>query len=461
MTSIPANVQNYLAAGRTEQPKVQTTESKEDFGKVLDKQKAGTAKDNGVKAPQQPEKAGNVSQQKEIAGKDEVNVSEQPEGDQTSVEETPVEETGLQQEDASELTEVFDQPETEDVRVEVPVETPPAEQQEDLEEVMEVLQSAILQIQELLTQQLDMTPEELKQFMQEKGITELQLLQPEVVNSLVLEAAGAEDPLSLVMDEKLYQCQQIITKEFKEITQQMNQELEEGGKELSKVLEELENGMGVQKPEAMTENSWQGSAREHDEPGRERRQGQMAADQVVYQNYTPQAQNQAASQVNAMVVGREPAYVTTQDSQQIVSQILDYMKVSMRPEDTVLDMHLHPESLGTLHIQISAREGVMTAHFTASSEAVKAVLENQMIVLKENFQQQDIKVDAIEVTVETHQFEGSLEQGSQRSEEEAGRRPKRRRLDIGSLESGEELTESEQIITEMMAANGNTVDYLA
>lgn len=153
--------------------------------------------------------------------------------------------------------------------------------------------------------------------------------------------------------------------------------------------------------------------------------------------------------------------MTTQDSQQIVSQILDYMKVSMRPEDTVLDMHLHPESLGTLHIQISAREGVMTAHFTASSEAVKAVLENQMVVLKENFQQQDIKVDAIEVTVETHQFEGSLEQGSQRSEEEAGRRPKRRRLDIGSLESGEELTESEQIITEMMAANGNTVDYLA
>lgn len=460
MTSIPANVQNYLATSRTEQPKVQAAESKEDFGKVLDKQKAGTAKDNGVKASQESEKAGNVSQQKEITGKDEVNVSEQSEGDQTSVEETPVEETGLQQ-DASELTEVSDQPETEDVRAEVPVETPPAEQQEDLEEVMEVLQSAILQIQELLTRQLDMTPEELKQFMQEKGITEQQLLQPEVVNSLVLEAAGAEDPLSLVMDEKLYQSQQVITREFKEITQQMKQELEEGGKELSKVLEELENGMGVQKPEAVTENSWQGNTREHDESGRERRQEQTAAGQVVYQNYTPQAQNQEASQVNAMVAGRESTYVATQDSQQIVNQILDYMKVSMRPEDTVLDMHLHPESLGTLHIQISAREGVMTAHFTASSEAVKAVLENQMVVLKENFQQQDIKVDAIEVTVETHQFEGSLEQGSQRSEEEAGRRPKRRRLDIGSLESGEELTESEQIITEMMAANGNTVDYLA
>lgn len=456
MTSIPANVQNFLATSRTEQLKVQAAESKEDFGKVLDKQKTNTAKDTGVKTPQQPEKSGNVSQQKEVAGKDEVNVSEQPESDQTSVEET-----GLQREDALEPTEVSGQPETEDVKGEASIETPPAEQPEDLEEVMEVLQSAILQIQDLLTQQLDLTPEELKQLMKENGITEQQLLQPEVINALVLEATGAEDPLSLVMDEKLYQSQQTITGEFKEITQQLKQELEEGGKELSKVLEELETGMEVQKSQAMTESSWQGNAREHDEPGRERGQGHMTADQVVYQNYTSQAQNQAASQVNIMTAGRESAYVSTQDSQQIVNQILDYMKVSMRPEDTVLDMHLHPESLGTLHIQISAREGVMTAHFTASSEAVKAVLENQMVVLKENFLQQDIKVDAIEVTVETHQFEGSLEQGRQRSEEEAGRRPKRRRLDIGSLEPGEELTESEQIITEMMAANGNTVDYLA
>ncbi len=103
----------------------------------------------------------------------------------------------------------------------------------------------------------------------------------------------------------------------------------------------------------------------------------------------------------------------------------------------------------------------MTAHFTASSEAVKAVLENQMIVLKENFEQQDIKVDAIEVTVQTHQFESNLEQGRQRGEEESGRKPRRRRLDVNSLESGEELTEPDQILTEMMAASGSSVDYLA
>ncbi|MDE7225209.1 MAG: flagellar hook-length control protein FliK, partial [Acetatifactor sp.] len=255
------------------------------------------------------------------------------------------------------------------------------------------------------------------------------------------------------------------TQEFQEITRQLKQDMEANGEELPRVLEKLENSintMEVQKPEAATENMQQGEMQGHDRLEHDKGKDRNVTGQVFYQNYTAQAQNQTVGQqISVMASAGESAYVEAQESRQIMNQVLDYMKVSMRPEDTVLDMHLHPESLGSLHIQISAREGVMTAHFTASSEAVKNVLETQMAVLKENFLQQDIKVEAIEVTVESHQFEDNLEQGRQRNEEEAGRRPKRRRLDISSLEAGEELTESEQIITEMMAANGNTVDYLA
>lgn len=480
MTSIPANVQKYLASPRTEQPKVQTAESKQDFGKVLDKQKTGTPRDNGMKSVQQKSvrKSGDTPKQEEISKQEEPSMQgsadtvEQPDGSLQQ------EEAALQQGQTTEADAAAVQLESEQSIAEVPEETLPAEtlpeealsedipDDHDLEQVMEVLQSAILQIQQLLTQQLDITPEDMKQLMQEKGITELDLLQPETVNQLVLDAAGAEDNLSLVMDENLYQSQQTITRGFQEITRQLKQDVEEKGEELPRVLEKLENsvsGMEVQRPEA-AENPLQSDTQEHDRSEQDKGQDRNAAKtgQVFYQNYTAQAQNQTISQqISAMASAGESAYVEAQESRQIMNQVLDYMKVSMKPENTVLNMQLHPESLGTLHIQISAREGVMTAHFTASSEAVKTVLENQMAVLKENFLQQDIKVEAIEVTVETHQFEDNLEQGRQRNEEEAGRRPKRRKLDIGSLESGEELTESEQIITEMMAADGNTVDYLA
>lgn len=460
MTSIPANVQKYLAGSQAGQSKVQAADSRQDFSKVLDKQKTGTSGDNGAKAAQkkQVKETGGVSKQNQTSGQRDAKVSEEPKDGQLQTEETT-----LRQDQTTEPTEVSNPSEAGQSTAEVSAKQP-AEEPEELEQVMEVLQSAILQIQELLQQQLDITPEDLQQLMQERGITETDLLQPETVNQLVLDAAGAEDNLSLVMDENLYQSQQTISREFQEISRNLKKDLEENGEELPKLLDKLENSMNageVQRPETAAENPQQGDARQRSESEHDKGQGRNAAGQVFYQNYTAQAQNQTnGQQISVMASAGESAYVEAQESRQIMNQVLDYMKVSMKPENTVLDMHLHPESLGTLHIQISAREGIMTAHFTASSEAVKTVLENQMAVLKENFMQQDIKVEAIEVTVQSHQFEDNLEQGRQRSGEEAGRRPKRRKLDISSLESGEELTESEQIISEMMAADGNTVDYL-
>ena len=457
MTSIPANVQKYFAGSRTEQPKAQAADSGQDFSKVLSKQKTSTPKDNGAKATQQKQvsETGSAPKQEQASGQVETKVSEQPEDGQMQAEET-----SLQQDQTVEQSEGADQGQAGQPAAEVSEETP----MEDLEQAMEVLQSAILQIQQLLQQQLDIAPEDLQQLMQEKGITGLELLQPETDNQLVLDAVGAEDNLELVMDENLYQSQQTISREFQEISQKLKQDLARDDEELPQVLERLENsvsGMEAQRPEAAAENPQQSDTRERGGAEQDKGRDRNVTGQVFYQNYTAQAQNQTTGQqISVMASAGESAYVEAQESRQIMNQVLDYMKVSMKPENTVLDMHLHPESLGTLHIQISAREGVMTAHFTASSEAVKIVLENQMAVLKENFLQQDIKVEAIEVTVQTHQFEDNLEQGRQRGEEEAGKRPKRRRLDIGSLESGEELTESEQIITEMMAADGNTVDYL-
>ena len=463
MTSIPANVQNFLAGSRTGQPKVQTDGAKEDFGKVLDRQKTVAPKENSAKTPKQTEVSGGDA----VKDQGKTEPPREAETDkvvQTEGGEVKNQETADVQDQQQETVEVTDRPKEEMSGVPLEGEL----SGEELEQVMEVLQSAILQIQELLVQQLNISPQELEQVMQKNGFTELQLLQPETVNQLILDATGAEDSMTLVMDENLYQSQQTITQGFQEITQKLEGELKEDGG-LPKVLESLESleNMSVkplQDPDATAESLQQEDSQgnqgrqEHDE---ERSQTKGVTGPVLYQNYTSQAQNQMTVSAGTFTSTVGAAYADIPDSQQVMNQILDYMKVSMKPEDTVLNMQLHPENLGTLHIQITAREGIMTAHFTASSEAVKTVLENQMIVLKENFEQQDIKVDAIEVTVEPHQFESNLEQGRQRGEEESGRRPRRRKLDVSSLESGEELAEPDQILTEMMAASGTSVDYLA
>lgn len=466
MTSIPGNVQNYLSGNRTEQTRIQSAEPREEFGKVLDRQ---------MTESESPENAKSVKTQEQYQTAEDIDTVKNAE-DVEPVDDVAV----VQDEEPEKAVEI---PETDIIQGfvtefkvqpaddEWPVNEPRIEDltakkvaPEDLEEVMEVLQSAIQQIQQTLMQQLDLTPEQLEQIMQDEGITDVQLLDPEIINQLILDTAGAEEPMALVMDEKLYTTQQVVTQNCQEILQDMKKQLEGQEHKLPEAIQSLADSKHEELqqqtiPVSNKTDMENGGKQNSQEGSQDHNRSQNVTQQIVFQNYT--AQVQTVSQNGIQGENNTLTYMDVPDSRQITDQILDYIKVSMKPENTVLDMQLHPESLGTLHIQISAKEGIMTAHFTASSEAVKTVLENQIVALKENFLQQDIKVEAIEVTVETHQFESNLEQGRERGGEPAERKPKRRKLDMNSLESGEELTETEQIITDMMAANGNSVDYLA
>ena len=88
-------------------------------------------------------------------------------------------------------------------------------------------------------------------------------------------------------------------------------------------------------------------------------------------------------------VGEIPRYSSwSTDTRQIMNQILDYMKLSLSADTTSLEMQLHPASLGTLHVQIASRGGIVTANFITENEAVKTALESQMLQLREQFEEQ-------------------------------------------------------------------------
>ncbi len=160
-----------------------------------------------------------------------------------------------------------------------------------------------------------------------------------------------------------------------------------------------------------------------------------------------------------------PVYVQP-ETNQIMDQIVEYMKFNVKPEMQEMEMQLHPASLGTVHVQIAAKDGVITAQFTAQNETVKAVLETQMIQLKEQFEEQGIKVEAVEVTVANHAY-GEQFGGERESADEDGGNAKKgaRRISLNLDEIEEDglegLDDSERIAVEMMQANGNTVDYTA
>ena len=128
-----------------------------------------------------------------------------------------------------------------------------------------------------------------------------------------------------------------------------------------------------------------------------------------------------------------------------------------------VEMQLHPASLGTLHIHVTNNAGVLTASFVTENEAVRSAVESQMVRLIEQFETQGIKVDAVEVTVASHAFEQGNDAGRS-NESNEGNQKRSRRINLGDLEGDlvtDDMEEDEKIAAEMMAANGNTVDFTA
>lgn len=346
-----------------------------------------------------------------------------------------------------------------------------------------------------LASQMGISEEEVEKLLAEMELTPADLLQPGVLAQVLLAAGGETDETALLTNEELYgtlqdlngalqegleQIAEATGMEISEIREQLSR-LTEQQPEMGDVLEGLpeeaaevvetaddgdtagttgmsnaaENGADV--PE--TDGGRIMLERSRDESHQE--EGHQSAGEGTG-NFVQNFQTQQAVEVPETSAAAESRF--SEDTRMIMDQILDFMKLKLGDGLTQLEMQLHPESLGTLQIQIASRHGVLTAQFTAQNEAVKEALESQMVQLQEHFEEQGVKVEAIEVTVQSHAFERNLEQGNQeqhQAEQNAAARSRVRRLNLGNLEDvpEEELNEADRLAADIMAQSGNSVDY--
>lgn len=162
-----------------------------------------------------------------------------------------------------------------------------------------------------------------------------------------------------------------------------------------------------------------------------------------------------------------PVYTSQVDVADIIEQIANHVRINLSAEGTSMEMQLNPENLGKIYLNISEKEGVIRAQIAAQNEIVKEALETQMVELRQNLNQQGIKVDAIEVTVATHEFEQNLD-GQAKQEEQArqqmeeNQKKARRSLNLNDLDGLAGLmSEEEELVAKMMRDNGNQVDLTA
>ncbi|MCI7105741.1 MAG: flagellar hook-length control protein FliK [Lachnobacterium sp.] len=170
--------------------------------------------------------------------------------------------------------------------------------------------------------------------------------------------------------------------------------------------------------------------------------------------------------LNESMVQAEDASYLPIDTMDLIEQFAENVKVTVAENASSMEMQLNPENLGKVYLQISSEQGSVRAQIAASNEAVKAALEIQVAELRETLEQSGIKVDSIEVTVASHEFERNLEQGQSREFEEGQRQQEqqsqRRNINLSSLDELSSLmTEEEALVAQIMKDNGNSVDLTA
>lgn len=382
--------------------------------------------------------------------------------------------------------------------------TSPEEQAKEIMDACQKMKNAVMET-------LQVSEEDVQQAMETLGLSMVSLLDPANLSQLVLTLSGETDASSLLTNESLFGELQSLNEIAGQLRQDLMQMMDFSEEELNASLAdtqgflemamqtqaqlsdgELSDGQDVDSQEepgitvkieqngksielttdsngnvmnngqAVTEEEYSsGDAREHQQgEGKDGDQNTELQSQNLTLNNVQQDQVAAAETDFTQTVTS-----FTQDTQEIMDQILDNMKLQLKPGMDSLQMQLHPESLGTVHVQLISKAGELTAQFHVQNEAVKAVVESQMMTLKETLAEQGVKVEAVEVSVDTRGFESSLWQGGENAGQEAYEKQRRspRRINLAQLDPSfeEEASEEDLLAAKMMEANGNTVDYTA
>ena len=157
------------------------------------------------------------------------------------------------------------------------------------------------------------------------------------------------------------------------------------------------------------------------------------------------------------------------DTMQLISQIADAARANISEDVKTIEMILNPESLGKIYLNVTQKQGALHAQLVAQNEAIMQALEEQMAQLKESLNKAGIKVEAVEVSVGTHEFERNLEEGMHGQEEQArqqaeqnSQRRKPISINLNNLDELQGLmSEEDMLVAQMMRDQGNTMNVQA
>lgn len=348
----------------------------------------------------------------------------------------------------------------------------------------EKVNDAVQNVKDTIKEELDVSDEDIAKAMEVLGITDNDLLSVVKVTELVSALTGA-DSITLITDDdmsgKLTSVLDAVNTAQEDIADMLNTDVDDAvlvvrtdavvKKDTDETVvkntdSSITDNQSVSETESLSDVlaakvTAQGSSK-HEEST-----GEHTGEHTGEQNHNTQSYGGVADSIIqsmkdsfADIVTEDTSRVSEAD---IVNQVIDQIKLSSGRELTSIEVMLNPERLGSVHVTVTAKNGILSAQIAAQNEQVKTALVNQVTALKENFQNQGIKVEAVEITVMTHQFEAGQNFGQNESERKQSEQKINKKLNLSDYMDDEDETVSTQDIRRKDSIqNGNSsVEYMA
>lgn len=356
----------------------------------------------------------------------------------------------------------------------------------EIENLADMLASLINQITDILKDMLGIGDEELEENLSVLDMNFTDLLNNEGVNEFVLYSKGATE-VDILIDEQLASLLSDINEDISEVLASFekfdieaesvsinidNNNIVVDMKEISTKADEILSNpedekvaVDTKKEEDETsfipknaDNNISDAGRmtsfniSRDNNGNNSSQNFNSSNESIMNNLNNAVNNAAVENIND-----SNEFVEGVSQADIIRQVVDEIKANVTNEIQTLEMRLNPESLGRVQISVSQRNGVMQAQIVAETEAAKTAIEANIATLRETFNNQDLKVEAVEVTIAEYGFFEGQEQDM--PDENNSNQSNGRNIRVNTQDSMDEVNEDEQLETEIMRAQGNSVSY--
>lgn len=211
------------------------------------------------------------------------------------------------------------------------------------------------------------------------------------------------------------------------VTNNVKVNLNEDNSKLSKNTEELVNIEEIR--DIKVSNQETGYYQGNQQNNKNSNENLLLGEKVL-ESVTKQSDNQeifSISEVNSNTKVFNASLPKTQalkniNTSDVIAQIMEKLKVSVKPDLSEVRILLRPEQLGEVSLKIATQNGIVTAQFIAESQKIKEIIESNFNQLRDMLSEQGVDIGALEVNVSNsdeekttyNMFEQNSEKGEKR-----------------------------------------------